>query len=112
MATKTYLDEAGLEHLASLVAAKLAEKADNTAATASAAGLMSASDKSKLDGITASADSVTFSRTLTSGTQIGTLTINGTAYIMYAPSVSGYATQSYVQSYVTTALGEVENGTY
>lgn len=32
-----------------------------SAATTSAAGLMSAADKSKLDGITASADSVSFS---------------------------------------------------
>lgn len=54
-----------------------------SAATASAAGLMSASDKSKLDAITASADAVSFSASLTSGTQIGTITINGTATKIY-----------------------------
>ena len=57
-----------------------------SAATTSAAGLMSASDKSKLDGITASADAVSFSRSLTSGTKVGTLTINGTGTDLYAPT--------------------------
>lgn len=54
-----------------------------SAATTSAAGLMSASDKSKLDGITSSADSVSFSASLTSGTKVGTITINGTATDLY-----------------------------
>ena len=54
-----------------------------SAATTSAAGLMSASDKSKLDGITASADAVSFTRSLTSGTKIGTITINGTGTDLY-----------------------------
>lgn len=53
------------------------------AATTSAAGLMSASDKSKLDGITANADSVSFSQSLTSGTKVGTITINGSATNLY-----------------------------
>lgn len=55
-------------------------------ATASSAGFMSASDKSKLDGITASADSVSFSCSLTSGTKVGTITINGTGTDLYAPT--------------------------
>lgn len=54
-----------------------------TAATTSAPGLMSAADKTKLDGITSGADSVAFSRSLTSGTKIGTITINGTASDVY-----------------------------
>lgn len=54
-----------------------------SAATTSTAGLMSAADKSKLDGITASADTVSFSRNLTSGTKVGTITINGTATDLY-----------------------------
>ena len=54
-----------------------------SAATTSAAGLMSASDKNKLDGITASADSVSFTRSLTSGTKVGTITINGTGTDIY-----------------------------
>lgn len=57
-----------------------------SAATTSSTGLMSAADKAKLDGITASADSVAFSRSLTSGTKVGTITINGTATDLYAPT--------------------------
>ena len=63
-------------------------------ATASTAGLMSATDKAKLDGITASADSVSFSASATSGNKVGAITINGTTTNMYAPtqtSVSGNA---------------------
>ncbi|MGN1341647.1 MAG: hypothetical protein ACI4VL_00255 [Bacilli bacterium] len=55
---------------------------------------MSASDKSKLDAITASADSVSFEASATSGNKVGTITINGTATNMYSPtqtSVSGNA---------------------
>lgn len=55
-------------------------------ATASAAGLMSKDDKAKLDGITASADAVSFNRSLTSGTKVGTITINGTGTDLYAPT--------------------------
>lgn len=42
--------------------------------------------KEKLDGITASADSVSFARSLTSGTKVGTITINGTGTDLYAPT--------------------------
>ena len=54
-----------------------------SAATQSANGLMSVTDKKKLDGITDSADSVSFSQSLTSGTKVGTITINGTATDLY-----------------------------
>lgn len=57
-----------------------------SAATTSTAGLMSASDKSKLDGIASSADSVSFSQNLTSGIKIGTLTINDVGINLYAPT--------------------------
>ena len=57
-----------------------------SAATQSAAGLMSAADKKKLDGITDSADAVSFTQSLTTGTQVGTITINGTATKLYAPT--------------------------
>ena len=53
------------------------------AATTSAAGLMSASDKSKLDGIAAYADTVSFTQSLTSGTKVGTIMINGTSTDLY-----------------------------
>lgn len=55
-------------------------------ATSSTNGLMSSEDRVKLDGITASADSVSFSRSLTSGTKVGTITINGAGTDLYAPA--------------------------
>lgn len=55
-------------------------------ATTGANGLMSSSDKSKLDGIRAGADAVSFSRSLSSGTKIGTININGTNTDIYAPT--------------------------
>lgn len=55
-------------------------------ATTSANGLMSSSDKSKLNGIQADADAVSFSRSLSSGTKIGTININGTYTDIYAPT--------------------------
>lgn len=64
------------------------------AATTSKAGVMSASDKSKLDGITASADSVSFTQTKTSGTALGTITINGTGTTIYGSEVTVTQTQT------------------
>ena len=55
-------------------------------ATTSANGLMSSSDKFKLNGIQAGADSVSFSRSLSSGTIIGTININGVNTNIYAPT--------------------------
>lgn len=55
-------------------------------ATTSANGLMSSSDKSKLNGIQAGADAVSFSRSLSSGTKIGTININGVDTDIYAPT--------------------------
>lgn len=55
-------------------------------ATTGANGLMSSSDKSKLDGIQAGADAVSFSGSLSSGTKIGTININGTNTNIYAPT--------------------------
>lgn len=59
-----------------------------TAATTAKAGLMSAADKAKLDGITESADAVSIAQSLTSGTKIATININGTGTDLYAPSSS------------------------
>ena len=53
-------------------------------ATQSSAGLMSAADKTKLDGIRAGATEVSVARELTSGTKVATITINGTSTILYA----------------------------
>lgn len=75
-----------------------------SAASQSAAGLMSAADKKKLDGITESADSVSFSRNLTSGTKVGTITINGTGTDLYAPTNTDthYKTKLYAGTSGTT----------
>ena len=55
-------------------------------ASTTANGLMSKADKEKLDGIASGADNVSFSRSLTSGTKVGTITINGTGTDLYAPT--------------------------
>lgn len=55
-------------------------------ATTSANGLMSSGDKYKLNGIQAGADAVSFSRSLSSGTKIGTININGANTDIYAPA--------------------------
>ena len=64
----------------------LSGKASTSVATSSANGLMSSTDKAKLDAITASADAVSVTQKLTSGTEIGTVTINGTDTKLYAPT--------------------------
>lgn len=80
----------------------LQDKIDNiddslTLATTSKAGRMSAADKTKLDGITASADAVSFTRSLSAGTKVGTITINGTGTDLYAPTPpSGLTISSFI----------------
>lgn len=76
-------------------------------ATTEVSGLMSASDKSKLNGITSSADAVSFSRTLSSGTKIGTITINGANTDIYAPTVGTSPTYGQATS---STLGLVKIG--
>lgn len=76
-------------------------------ATTEVSGLMSTSDKSKLDGITSSADAVSFSRTLSSGTKIGTITINGTNTDIYAPTAGTSPTYGQATS---STLGLVKIG--
>lgn len=81
-------------------------------ATASANGLMSSSDKSKLDGIQAGADAVSFSRSLSSGTKIGTININGVNTDIYAPT-AGKPVEYGVATSATLGLvriGYPENG--
>lgn len=76
-------------------------------ATTEVSGLMSASDKSKLNEITSSADAVSFSRTLSSGTKIGTITINGANTDIYAPTVGTSPTYGQATS---STLGLVKIG--
>ena len=56
--------------------------------TTSTNGLMSTAMLTKLNGITDSADSVSFARTVTSGTKLATITINGSATDIYAPTIT------------------------
>ena len=51
-------------------------------------GLMTPEDKEKLDGIAENADDVQFTANLSSGTLIGTITINGKDTLIYAPAGS------------------------
>lgn len=76
-------------------------------ATTSADGLMSSSDKSKLNGIQAGADAVSFSRSLSSGTKIGTININGVNTNIYAPTAEEPVKYGVATS---TALGLVRIG--
>lgn len=76
-------------------------------ATTEVSGLMSTRDKSKLDRITSSADAVSFSRALSSGTKIGTITINGTNTDIYAPTAGTSPTYSQATS---STLGLVKIG--
>ncbi len=69
-----------------LVKDKSDEGHGHDVATTTAAGFMSAAMVTKLNGITDSADSVSFTRSLTSGTKVGTITINGTGTDLYAPT--------------------------
>ena len=67
-------------------------------------GLMSSTDKTKLDGISDSADSVSFTRSLTSGTKVGTININGTNTDLYAPTNTDthYSSKNVVGSATST----------
>ena len=75
-----------------------------SAATTSADGLMSSTDKSKLDGIQASATAVSIARSLTSGTKVGTITINGTATDLYCQTNTD-------THYTTKLIAGASNGT-
>ena len=72
-----------------------------TEATSSINGLMSSEDKVKLDTITEDADAVAFTQTLTSGTEVGVISINGINTTLYAPS----------DTHNTTGITAGESGT-
>ena len=77
-------------------------------ASSNAAGLMSSADKTKLDGIQAGADTVSFTRNLSSGTKIGTININGTSTDIYAPTPEGGGS---TVTYTPTVTSGVQLGT-
>ena len=61
--------------------------------TTSAAGLMSADDKVKLNNIQSNATAVSFERGYSSGTKIGAITINGVSTDIYIPIWNGTAAE-------------------
>lgn len=61
------------------------------------------------DGNVFDGDSVNFSQTLQSGTEVGRITINGTEQTLYAPTPSGTAGATVEQDY-STELGNVDRG--
>lgn len=67
-------------------------------ASTTKSGLFSSTDKTKLDGITADADAVSFTRSLASGTKIGTININGTDTVLYAPTNTDTTYSNFVKS--------------
>lgn len=71
-----YLDSEG--HWSSPIGTTYAE------ATTTVSGLMSAADKAKLDAVAANATSVSVNRSLTSGTKIASIIINGASTDLYA----------------------------
>lgn len=79
MSDKKYVGSTAAAKLVSLVKSALKNKADKTNATASAAGLMSAADKSKLDGIAEGATRITVDREMSSSSanpvMNGTITV-------------------------------------
>lgn len=77
-------------------------------ATTSSDGLMSAEDKVKLNGISENANAVSFARTATSGSPIGTLNIDGTGTMLYAPAPvyqTGITTSGSGSAYTATVAG-------
>ena len=66
-------------------------------------------EKDKLSAIQPNATATSFTQTLVSGTAVGTITINGTAYTIYAPAASGGASALNDLSDVTLATGKWEN---
>ena len=92
-----YLDTTGLTYfwgkVKAYVAQYVTENVTDTTygeATTSAAGLMSAADKAKLDGIATGADVTTVVQALTEGTAIAT--VNGTT--LFAPTAGESPTYS------------------
>ena len=80
-------------------------------ATSSASGLMSAADKAKIDAISSGANKTAVTQKLSSGTNIGSVTIDGKTTELFAPTNTHYEAKNIVAnsststSDTTTALG-------
>lgn len=79
----SYLDSNGLLYLWQKIKTLLNSKVDVESGKGLSANDYTTAQKNKLASITQGADSVSFTRTVTSGTKIGTITINGTGTDMY-----------------------------
>ena len=82
-------------------------KADKTAATSTSNGLMSNTDKSKLDSVSANANKTLYSQLLGSGTKIGSITVDGVVSDIYAPTPSATVTVDSTLS--STSTNPVQN---
>ena len=80
-------------------------------ATSSASGLMSAADKAKMDAISSGANKTAVTQKLSSGTNIGSVSIDGKTTELFAPTNTHYEAKNIVAnsststSDTTTALG-------
>lgn len=86
-----FLNKAGVERLWAHIISKLGEKVDIVEGKGLSTNDYTTVEKNKLAGISESADAVSFSRSLTSGTKVGTITINGTGTDLYAPTNTTYS---------------------
>ena len=96
-----FLDATGLERLWAHIVAKLGNKVDKEEGKGLSSNDFTTEEKTKLSNISNSADSVSFTRSLTSGTKIGTITINGKATDMYCTAGSSGGGSSISASIVT-----------
>lgn len=80
-------------------------------ATTSVNGLMTSAMVTKLNSITDSADSVEFTRNLTSGTKIGTIKINGTGIDLYSTNDTHYSAKNIVGTSNTATSNGAVTGT-
>lgn len=88
-------------------------------ATATTSGLMSASDKSKLDSIDPGAAGVNIVATYTEGTKIGTIAVGGSETDLYTPTytgsspitVSGFTIKHATSGVTASSYGESANTT-
>ena len=85
-ALNTKVDVSELDNIQTQLDGKSPSNHSHSAATTTASGFLSSADKAKLDGISEDADSVSWTRNVSLGTKIGTITINGTGTDIYVPN--------------------------
>lgn len=73
-------------NFATTVATQIGGKVDKVDGKGLSTNDYTTTEKNKLAGISESADAVSFTRSLTTGTKVGTITINGTGTDLYAPT--------------------------